>query len=275
MLFLITGVSSGLGAALAKAALAAGHSVAGTIRRAADGEAFASLAPGRSHAVPLDVTDIPAIQPAIDRIVQSVGAIDVLVNNAGYGFEGLVEESSLEQLRHQFEVNFFGAVAVTKAVLPHMRARRSGRIINITSVGGLITHPGTSFYHASKFALEGFSESLGKEVNPFGIHVTAIEPGGFRTDWAGRSMIRGARSIPDYDAIFEPIRAARRARDGRQIGDPAKGAQVILDVVGMTDPPANLILGSDGLTWMRAKLTAFTQAMEAWEPVTLATDFAP
>jgi short-subunit dehydrogenase len=146
----------------------------------------------------------------------------VLINNAGYGHEGTLEESSMDELRRQFEVNVFGAVAVMKAVLPFMRQRRNGRIINITSMGGLMTMPRLSYYHGSKFALEGISGALGKEVKSFGIFVTAVEPGMFRTDWAGRSMVRSSRSITDYDAVFDPIRAARAARSGQQPGHPAK-----------------------------------------------------
>jgi NAD(P)-dependent dehydrogenase (short-subunit alcohol dehydrogenase family) len=221
--FLITGVSSGFGRALAEAALSDGHTVAGTVRNDADRQTFEALGQ-RAHALRLDVTDTEAIAPAVADVEGRIGAIDVLVNNAGYGHEGILEESSIDDLRRQFEVNVFGAVAMIQAVLPYMRKRRAGNILNITSMGGLMTLPGLSYYHGSKFALEGISESLGKEVKDLGIRVTAVEPGSFRTDWAGRSMVRAARSIADYDAIMEPIRkrrmevsgpAARRSREGR------------------------------------------------------------
>jgi NAD(P)-dependent dehydrogenase (short-subunit alcohol dehydrogenase family) len=182
--WLITGASSGFGRAIAEAALAAGDRVVGTFRNEADRVAFADQVPGRSYGVMMDVTQTATIGPTVDRVERKVGPIDVLVNNAGYGHEGLVEESSMDDLRGQFEVNFFGAVAVIKAVLPAMRRRRSGFIVNVTSEGGIITFPALGFYHASKFALEGLSETLGKEVKDFGIHVTAVEPGAFRTDWA-------------------------------------------------------------------------------------------
>jgi NAD(P)-dependent dehydrogenase (short-subunit alcohol dehydrogenase family) len=242
--FLITGVSSGFGRALAEAALQDGHRVAGTVRNEADKNKFEALGRG-AHAPFLDVTNTARIAPVIAEIEQSIGAIDVLVNNAGYGHEGILEESSIDDLRRQFDVNVFGAVAMIQAVLPYMRKRRAGHILNITSMGGIITLPGLSYYHGSKFALEGMSESLGKEVKPLGIHVTAIEPGGFRTDWAGRSMVRAARSITDYDAVIEPIRKRRMELSGRQIGDPAKAAQAMLKVALSDNPPVHLLLGSD------------------------------
>ena len=173
-IWFITGVSSGFGRAIADAALDAGDIVVGTVRTEEHHKVFEALVPGRSHAMMLDVTDEAAIPPVVDRIEREIGAIDILVNNAGYGHEGLIEESTMDELRRQFEVNVFGAVAVIKAVLPLMRGRRRGRILNITSMGGLMTLPGLAWYHGSKFALEGISESLGQEVRHLGIHVTAV-----------------------------------------------------------------------------------------------------
>jgi NAD(P)-dependent dehydrogenase (short-subunit alcohol dehydrogenase family) len=270
--WLITGVSSGFGRAIADAALAAGDTVVGTVRNAADRQDFEALGTGRCHAILLDVTDEAAIAPAIDRIEREIGAIHILVNNAGYGHEGLVEESTMEELRRQFEVNFFGAVAMIKAVLPHMRARRQGRILNITSMGGLMTLPGLGFYHGSKFALEGISESFGKEVKHLGIHVTAVEPGSFRTDWAGRSMVRAARRIADYDALMDPIRARRQAISGHQLGDPARLAAAVLKLVAADEPPAHLLLGSDALKLVSEKLEALGAEFAGWREVTLSTD---
>lgn len=270
----ITGVSSGFGRAIAEAALAAGDRVIGTLRGEKDRADFAALVPGRSVGVLLDVADEPAIAPTIERAEREVGPIDVLVNNAGYGHEGLVEESTLEDMRRQFDVNVFGAVAVTKAVLPRMRARRAGRIINITSMGGFITMPGLGFYHASKFALEGFTETLGKEVKDFGIHVTAVEPGSFRTDWGGRSMVRSPRSIADYDSLMNPLRERRLAYSGRQIGDPAKLGAAVVTLAGSANPPAHLVLGSDALRLIEEKLALMQAEIEAWRPVTLSMDFA-
>jgi NAD(P)-dependent dehydrogenase (short-subunit alcohol dehydrogenase family) len=272
--WLITGVSSGFGRAIADAALAAGNRVVGTLRNDADRAAFAALAPGRSRGVILDVTQTATIVPTVERIEREIGPIDVLVNNAGYGHEGLVEESSMEDLRRQFDVNFFGAVAVIKAVLPAMRQRRSGFIINVTSMGGIITLPGLGFYHASKFALEGLSESLGKEVKDFGIHVTAVEPGGFRTDWAARSMVRAPRSIADYDALMNPIRERRQAQSGKQIGDPSKLAVAVVKLVNSENPPAHLLLGSDAHRLVGEKLALLQSEFAAWKDVTLSTDFA-
>jgi NAD(P)-dependent dehydrogenase (short-subunit alcohol dehydrogenase family) len=271
-IFFITGVSSGLGRALAEAALAEGHRVVGTLRDEAAARAFDQLSPGRSFGRVLDVTHIDAIAPVVAGIEADVGPIGVLVNNAGYGHEGTIEESPLEDMRQQFEVNVFGAVAVAKAVLPAMRARRAGHIVNITSMGGIVTFAGLGYYHASKFALEGFSEVLGKEVKGFGIAVTAVEPGGFRTDWAGRSMVRAERTLADYDALMTPLRKARQERSGKQIGDPAKAARAILQLVQSSNPPSHLLLGSDALGFVREKLASLTADIAAWETVTLSTD---
>jgi NAD(P)-dependent dehydrogenase (short-subunit alcohol dehydrogenase family) len=271
-IWFITGVSSGFGRAIAGQALEQGDTVVGTLRKEDERAAFKALAPGRSHGVLLDVTDEAAIAPALAQVEREIGPIAVLVNNAGYGLEGMFEETPMAAIRRQFDVNVFGAVAMMQAVLPFMRQRRAGHIINITSMGGLMTLPGVSFYHGSKFALEGISESLGKEVKTFGIHVTAVEPGGFRTDWAGRSMVRVDRSIADYDAIFDPIRARRQAYSGNQVGDPAKAATAILKLVASDAPPAHLLLGSDAAKLVSEKLEALTSEFAEWRDVTLSTD---
>jgi len=273
-IWLITGVSSGLGKAIAHAALEAGDTVVGTLRKTEDRIAFEALKPGRAHGVLLDVTDEAAVAPEVTRIEREIGPISVLVNNAGYGHEGLVEESSLDEMRRQFEVNVFGATAMIKAVLPGMRARRSGRIINITSMGGLITFPGLGIYHASKFALEGLSEALGKEVIGLGIRVTAVEPGAFRTDWAGRSMVRAPRSISDYDALMDPIRQRRASVSGSQIGDPTKAATAIVGLAKSEHPPVHLLLGSDAWQFVDEKLERLRAELQEWKSVTLSTDFA-
>jgi NAD(P)-dependent dehydrogenase (short-subunit alcohol dehydrogenase family) len=271
--FLITGVSSGFGRALAGAALSDGHTVAGTVRNDVDKRKFEALGRG-AHALVLDVTDTKAIAPAVADVESGIGAIDVLVNNAGYGHEGILEESSIDDLRRQFEVNVFGAVAMIQAVLPFMRRRRAGNIINVTSMGGIITLPGLSYYHGSKFALEGISESLGKEVRDLGIKVTAVEPGGFRTDWAGRSMVRAGRSIGDYDPIIEPIRKRRMELSGWQVGDPNKAAQAMLKVALSADPPAHLLLGSDAVRLVEEKMKLLQVEFDAWKSVSLSTDVA-
>ena len=269
---LITGVSSGFGQALATEALAVGHRVIGTVRTPDALQAFETLDPQRAFGYLLDVTNVERINEVAAEIESSVGPIDVLVNNAGYGHEGILEESPLAEMRRQFEVNVFGAVAMIKAVLPGMRQRRCGHIINITSMGSFITLPGISYYCGSKFALEGISETLSKELAPFNIHVTAVAPGSFRTDWAGRSMVRTPRSIPDYDALFEPVRKTRKEKSGHQLGDPVKAAHAILKLIESQNPPAHLLLGSDALRLVRQKLEALGKEIEQWENLTRSTD---
>lgn len=271
-ILLITGVSSGFGRALAQEALAAGHKVVGTVRSVEAKREFEALSANDAFGRVLDVTDFDAIDGIVAEIEATVGPVDVLVNNAGYGHEGVMEESPLSEMRRQFDVNVFGAVAMMKAVLPFMRARRSGHILNVTSMGGYITMPGISYYCGSKFALEGISEALGKEVKPLGIAVTAVAPGSFRTDWAGRSMTRTSRSIPDYDAIFDPIRKAREEKSGKQLGDPQKAARAMLAAISADDPPAHLLLGSDALGLVRDKLSKLEDEIRAWESVTVSTD---
>ena len=271
-ILLITGVSSGFGRALAQEAIAAGHRVIGTVRSEDAKREFEALDSARATGRILDVTDFEAIDGAVGEIEASVGPVDVLVNNAGYGHEGVMEESPLAEMRRQFDVNVFGAVAMMKAVLPYMRERRRGHIFNITSMGGFITMPGIAYYCGSKFALEGISEVVGKEVRPLGIAVTTVAPGSFRTDWAGRSMIRTPRSIPDYDALFDPIRKAREEKSGKQLGDPVKAARAILTIIASATPPAHLLLGSDALDLVREKLSAFAEEIKVWESVTRSTD---
>ncbi|MBN3779259.1 oxidoreductase [Burkholderia sp. Ac-20345] len=270
-LMLITGVSSGFGRALAQEALAAGYTVVGTVRSAQAAQDFEALS-AQAFARVLDVTDFDRIDGVVAEIEANVGPVDVLVNNAGYGHEGIMEEAPLAEMRRQFDVNVFGAVAMMKAVVPFMRERRRGRILNITSMGGHITMPGIAYYCGSKFALEGISETAGKELAPFGIAVTAVAPGSFRTDWAGRSMLRTPRSIADYDASFDPIRQAREEKSGKQLGDPAKAARAMLAAIAADHPPAHLLLGSDALRLVRGKLAALDEEIRAWEAVTVSTD---
>lgn len=269
---LITGVSSGFGQALAREALAVGHRVVGTVRNSEALQAFGALDTQRAFGYLLDVTDVERIDEVVGEIESAVGPIDVLVNNAGYGHEGILEESPLAELRRQFDVNVFGAVAMIKAVLPVMRQRRRGHIINITSMGSFITLPGISYYCGSKFALEGISETLSKELVPFNIHVTAVAPGSFRTDWAGRSMVRSPRRLPDYDALFEPVRQARQEKSGKQLGDPVKAAHAMLALIESQTPPTHLLLGSDALSLVRQKLEALGKEIEQWEKLTRSTD---
>lgn len=273
-LIFITGVSTGLGRAFAAEALNAGHRVVGTLRSEQQRLEFEALAPGRSFGRLLDVTDTHAIPTLVTDIEETIGAIDVLVNNAGYGVEGTLEESPLEELYQQFAVNVFGVVAVTKAVLPHLRQRRSGHIVFITSMGGLRAFPGLAYYHGSKFAVEGIAATLRQEVAGFGIHVTAVEPGGFRTNWAGSSMRRVDRTIPDYDELMDPIRKGRQARSGTQLGDPAKAGQALLTLIASSTPPGHLMLGSDALQLVTASRSEMDDEIQAWKDVTLSTDHA-
>lgn len=272
--FLITGVSSGLGGAFAAGALEAGHRVVGTVRKAEDAVAFESMVPGRSHARQLDVTDDTAVRDVVADVEAAIGPIDVVIANAGYGVEGIFEETPLAALRAQFATNVYGVAATLQAALPYMRKRRSGHLMAVTSMGGLMAVPGMSAYCASKFAVEGLLESLGKEVAPFGIHVTAIEPGSFRTDWAGRSMTRIERSIDDYDELFNPIRAARVRASGNQLGNPAKAAEAVLSILDEPAPPAHLVLGSDALRLIREAREAVDADIRKWETLSRSTDFA-
>jgi NAD(P)-dependent dehydrogenase (short-subunit alcohol dehydrogenase family) len=243
------------------------------VRSEAHRRNFEHLAPGRAFARVLDVTDFAAIDATVASIEQEIGPIDVLLNNAGYGHEGLIEESPLEELRRQFEVNVFGAVAVIKAVLPFMRKRRSGHILNVTSIGGLLAFPGLGYYHGSKFALEGISESLAQEVRGLGIAVTAVEPGAFRTDWAGRSMARQPRTIADYDTFFDPLREAReKEENGRQRGDPRAAARAMLTFIEQPDPPMHLLLGADAVQWAKAHFERRAAEVETWASLSASTD---
>ncbi|AQT82333.1 short-chain dehydrogenase/reductase [Mycolicibacterium litorale] len=269
---LITGVSSGLGRAFAEGALAAGHTVVGTVRRQADLESFDALA-ANAHGRLLDVTDESAVFATVRDVESTVGPIDVVIANAGYGLEGVFEETALSELRAQFDTNVFGVAATLQAVLPYMRERRRGHLMAVTSMGGMMAPAGLTAYCASKFALEGMLESLAKEVAPLGIQVTAIEPGSFRTDWAGRSMRRAERTIADYDEIFAPIREARLQASGNQLGDPAKAADAVLQILESTDPPRHLVLGSDALRLIRAARAAVDREIDNWEPLSRTTDF--
>ncbi|WP_158862278.1 oxidoreductase [Leifsonia sp. AG29] len=272
--WLITGVSTGLGRAIASAALAAGHTVVGTVRSDADRLSFERLDDRRAHARILDVRDEEATSQLVEEIERNVGPLDVVVANAGYGLEGTFEETPLTEVRRQFEVNVFGAMSTLQAVLPSMRRRRSGHLMAVTSMGGLMAVPGMSAYCGSKFALEGVLEALGKEVAQFGLHVTAIEPGSFRTDWAGRSMTRVERTIDDYDELFAPIRAARLKASGNQLGNPVKAGEAVVRIASVEHPPAHLVLGSDALRLVSAARSAVDSDIKTWEHLSRTTDFA-
>jgi NAD(P)-dependent dehydrogenase (short-subunit alcohol dehydrogenase family) len=264
----ITGVSSGFGRALTEAAIDAGHTVVGTVRRDQDAAAIRALG-DRAHASIVDVTDDEAIEAAVARTERELGPIDVVVANAGYGHEGTMEESSMDELRRQFDVNVFGSVATIKAALPFLRSRRAGHIIGITSMAGLMTIPGLSFYHGSKFALEGMLGSLAKEVGPLGIRVTAVAPGSFRTEWAGRSMVRSVSEIADYESIFAPLRAARQAAHGQQLGHPGRAAAAL---IAMDEPPVHLLLGSDAIRLVEDDRAQVDRELARWTDLSASTD---
>ncbi|MDQ1153645.1 oxidoreductase [Brevundimonas sp. SORGH_AS_0993] len=272
--WLITGVSSGFGRALAQAVLARGDRVAGTVRNTPALSAFEALAPGLAHGVVMDVVDPSAVTAAVSAVTQALGPIDVLVNNAGYGLVSGIEEASLDEIRAQFEVNVFGAVTVMQAVLPAMRARRSGTIVNVTSVSGLVGWPGLGVYSGSKFALEGITETLAQEVAPFGIGVMMVEPGGFRTDFAGRSRVEASSPIADYDGtVLSDCKAILHSHAGQERGDPALAAQAILTALEAEHPPLRLLLGSDAVSYLKDKISAQLSEVDRWEAVSTATDF--
>jgi len=269
--FFITDANSGFGLAIAQAVLGAGHQVIGTVRSQTARASLLEHLPD-ARVVLCDVTEFDRIPTIVAQAEQDHGSVDVLINNAGYGHEGILEESPLKEMRDQFDVNVFGAVAIAKAFLPRFRERRSGFIVNVTSMGGLITMPGLASYCGSKFALQGISDVMRAEMAPFGVHVTALCPGSFRTDWAGRSMVRTERSITDYNALFDPIRAARHEKDGKQLGDPTKLAAAVLELVASDTPPSQLLLGSDALQLVRERLARLEREIEDWEELTRSTD---
>ena len=273
--WMITGVSSGLGRALAVAALARGDRVAGTVRSQSALQSYETLAPGRAIGQLMDVTDAASVHAAVAAAEAAMGGIDVLVNNAGYGLVGAIEEASLDEMRAQFEVCVFGPVTVLQAALPAMRARRAGHIINITSVSGLVGWPSLGIYTGAKFALEGISETLAQEVAPLGIKLTMIEPGGFRTEFSTGSRANSAKRIEDYDGIVGVNRSILDEHAGHERGDPARAAAAILAVADAPEPPLRLLLGADALHYVGDKLAAQTAEIAAWTWLSASTDFQP
>lgn len=271
--WLITGSSSGLGLALAKAVLARGWRAVLTARRPEELAGLAAAHPGRALALRLDVTDGASVEQAVAGAEARFGRIDVLANAAGYGYLAAIEEGEDAGVRAQFETNVFGLLAVTKRVLPGMRARRSGHVVNFSSLGGLVAFAATGYYHATKFAVEALSESLWHEVGPLGIRVTIVEPGAFRTEWAGRSMIDSPVVIGDYAETAGRRRASTRATSGTQPGDPVRAAAAIIKAVEAVDPPLRLLLGAPALKVAHARLNALRANFDAWRDTTLSADF--
>ncbi len=265
----ITGVGTGLGRALAELLLAQGAVVVGTVRSDEAAQAFAALAPGRAHGVVMDVTDETAVQAAVARAEALTGGLDTIVNNAGHGFTGAIEETSLADARALFEVNLFGPMAVIKAALPYLRARRAGHIINITSVSGLAAWNGTALYGASKFALECLGRTLAQEVAPLGIKVTNVAPGGLRTALSAGRMPGAAPSIADYSGTAHTARPILTGHHGREPSDPALAAQAIVTAAAAAEPPLLLLLGADALGYAEAEFAMLAGEIARWKPLTL------
>jgi NAD(P)-dependent dehydrogenase (short-subunit alcohol dehydrogenase family) len=268
--WLITGCSSGFGREIALAALAAGDRVLATARRPETLSGLRERGGDRVRTAALDVTDAGQAEAAVKTALEEFGRIDVVVNNAGNGSVGAVEELTLEELRALMEVMFFGAVAVTKAVLPHLRAQGSGTVVQISSMGGQLSMPGFGAYSAAKYALEGLSEALAAEVAPFGVRVLIVEPGAFRTEFGGGRMHR-SRTIDAYAVSTSGTRDAVESMDGTQPGDPAKAAAAIVRAVGSADAPLHLALGADAVEAIRAQHEALAADLAVWEEVSRST----
>lgn len=271
--WLITGCSSGIGREIAQAALARGYRVVVTARRVETVQELVDRYPGQAQARALDVTRSEQVADVVADTLQTLGRIDVLVNNAGYGYLAAIEEGEEAEIRAMFETNFFGSLAMCRAVLPGMRAQGSGHIINISSQAGLMSNPGTGYYSSSKFALEAMTEALCKEVAHFGIRVTAVEPGPFRTDFSGRSL---KQTRTPLDAYADTVGARRKfvaEVDGKQPGDPKRAAEAIVDLAQLERPPLHLLLGRPVLEGFRQRLLDLQAEVDAWEAVTLGADY--
>lgn len=271
--WLITGCSTGFGRELTQALLDGGEQVVATARKLETLNDLHEKNPSQILKLQLDVTN----QSDVDSVVKSAeakfGRIDVLVNNAGYGYLAAIEEGEDAAVRAMFETNVFGLVEMTKAVLPGMRHRRNGHIVNISSIGGLVSFGATGYYHATKFAVEGLSQSLAIECKPLGIKVTIVEPGPFRTDWAGRSIVQSETVIEDYAETAGVRRQETAARSGKQPGDPRRGAEAIITAVNAAEPPLHLVLGRPALELARKHVVALGAELDKWEELTLSADY--
>lgn len=271
--WLITGCSTGFGRELAKEVLKQGFNVVVTARDKSKVEDLVSGVEDRALALSLDVTDSNAIQQAVKATLDKFGTISVLVNNAGYGYQSSVEEGEEQQIRAQFDANVFGLFAITRAVLPTLRKAGRGHIINITSVAGLIGFPGSGYYSASKHAVEGWSDSLQAEVEPLGISVTCVEPGPFRTDWAGRSLQQTPNKIADYaDTAGKRLKGTSDG-SGKQPGDPVRAAQAMVAITQSAEPPRHLVMGAWGFETVTAKIAERLKQIEKWKDTSIGTDF--
>lgn len=271
--WLITGCSTGFGRSLAQATIKAGYKVAVTARKKED---ITDLTEGKNEqclALALDVTKQEDIEHAVSQTIATFGRIDVLVNNAGIGYFGAIEESNKEEVIKMFDINVFGLANMTRAVLPQMRKQKSGNILNVASIGGLVGFPAVGYYNATKFAVDGFSEALAKELEPLGIKVTIIAPSGFRTDWAGRSANEVDKQIADYESTAGANMKNIRKNSGNQAGDPERAALAMIKVVESDNPPLRLLLGSAALKNARIKLDTLKADFDTWAEVTESADF--
>ena len=269
----ITGCSTGFGRELAKHVLESGHKAVVASRKTEDVEDIVADYPDTAIAVKLDVTKEDEIKSSVEEATKKFGQIDVLVNNAGIGYFGAIEESEDDEVRRMFEINFWGLANMTKAVLPGMRKQRSGNIVNIASIGGLVGFPAVGYYNATKFAVDGFSDALSKETAPLGIKVTVVCPSGFRTDWAGRSANNSKIVIDDYKDTAETNKNNIRNVSGKQAGDPVRAAKAIVEAVESANPPLHLLLGAAALKGARNKLEVLKKDFDNWEDTTTGADF--
>lgn len=269
----ITGSSRGLGRSLTEAVLAKGNYVAATARNPTQLIDLVEKYPSQIYPLQLDVTDKNQIHSAVARTIAHFGRIDVLVNNAGFGVIGAAEAFTDEQVRSQLETNLYAPIEITRAVLPFMRKQRSGHMLQISSVGGRVGNAGLTMYQAAKFGLSGFTEALAKEVAPLGIRVTSVEPGGFRTDWAGASM-SFAPQVEGYASTVDGIAAFLKESKFAPMGDPSKAANVLLDLVDHPQPPVHLVLGSEAVELLQQADKARQAEFEKWKPVSISTDHA-
>lgn len=267
----ITGSARGLGRSLTEAVLASGYRVVATARKPEQLQDLAAQYPGQLLAVRLDVTDKAEIRTAVAAAIDQFGRIDVLVNNAGFGITGAAEAFTDEQVASQLEANLYGPIEITRAIIPHMRRQKSGRILQISSIGGRTGTPGITIYQAAKWGLSGFSEALAKELAPLGILVTAVEPGGFRTDWAGDSM-SFAPFVEGYEASVEKVKQHFRGEGFIPMGDPRKAARVMIELSENPEPPVHLVLGSEAVAILEQADAKRAADLQKWKPVSVSTD---
>jgi NADP-dependent 3-hydroxy acid dehydrogenase YdfG len=272
--WLVTGASTGFGRELVDYLLAKGEQVVATARKVEALQELGTRYPKTALVAAMDVTDQKQVDVAVGAAVTWFGRVDVLVNNAGYGMVGAVEESAEEEFRPMFEANVFGLIRVTQAVLPQMREQGSGHIVNLSSIGGLVATPGFGLYNATKFAVEGLSEALAQEVKPLGISVTIVEPGPFRTKFLGKAGGEAKRRIPEYDQTSGKMRTYFTEQDGKQPGDPQKAVDAIVKAVEAAHPPLHLLLGASTIPRVKAKIEALQKDLAAWESTTLGADYS-